>query len=244
MQSAPGGHIHPLGAAQAAPQLSRGPLEAHWLGRVPYREALTLQERVHAEVAQGVRPDTLLLLEHDAVITTGRQVVPGNVLIGAERRQELGIDLVETGRGGDVTYHGPGQLVGYPIVALQAPDERDIRGYVHRLEEVLIRTASDFGVVASRIEGLRGIWVGNDKLAAIGIRLVKWVTLHGFAFNVSTDLRDFQHIVPCGLTGRGVTSLDQLCAQPPSLQEVRRRLAYHSGVVLGRALHVEQVHPL
>lgn len=246
MQLSPGGHTHPLGAAasETARGLSRGPLEAHWLGRVPYREALGLQERVHREVADGKRADTLLLLEHDAVITTGRQVVADHVLIGAAQRDALGIDLVETGRGGDVTYHGPGQVVGYPIVALQAPDERDIRGYVHRLEEVLIRAAADFGVEATRIEGLRGIWVGNDKLAAIGIRLVRWVTLHGFAFNVSTDLRDFDHIVPCGLQGRGVTSLERLCQRPPSLQEVRRRLAFHCGQVLGRDLQVEQVQPL
>ena len=230
------------GTSQSTPPAPKA-LEAHWLGRVPYRQALALQERVHGEVASGARPDTLLLLEHDPVITTGRQMVAENVHIDAAKRAQLGIDFVETGRGGDVTYHGPGQLVGYPIIALQEA-ERDVRAYVYRLEELLIRTAQDLGVTAARVAGLRGIWVGNDKLAAIGIRLVKWVTLHGFALNVSTKLDDFNHIVPCGLHGRGVTSFQKLCKPEPTMMEVRRRVAYHAGEVLGRALKIEQVTPL
>lgn len=240
---------HPAGAQELAPltttpPVTLRPLEAHWLGRVPYREALALQEQVHQEVVAGLRPDTLLLLEHDPVITTGRQVVAENTLISPEERARLGIDFVTTGRGGDVTYHGPGQLVGYPIVALQ-PHEQDIRGYVHALEEVLIRTASDFAVQAQRVAGLRGIWVGNDKLAAIGIRLVTWVTLHGFALNVATNLAHFEHIVPCGLHGRGVTSFAKLRPDAaPSMLDVRRRVAYHASVVLRRSLTLEEVQPL
>lgn len=227
----------------AAPAESQRALETYWLGRMRYREALALQEKVHNGVVAQSRPDTLLLLEHDPVITTGRQTVAENVRIGAAERQRLGIDYVETGRGGDVTYHGPGQLVGYPIVALQ-PHEQDVRAYVYRLEEVLIRTAKDFGVTAARVAGLRGIWVGNDKLAAIGIRLVKWVTLHGFALNVTTDLDDFRHIVPCGLHGRGVTSLAVACSTPPSVFDVRRQVAFHTADVLGRSLKIEQVQGL
>jgi lipoate-protein ligase B len=209
-------------------------LVVHHLGRVPYAQALAQQTQIHAAVVAGLQADTLLLLEHPPVITTGRQTVAANVLIDTAEMTRRGIDYCETGRGGDVTYHGPGQLVGYPIIALQE-GEQDVRGYVHRLEEILIRTAADFGVTAVRVQGLRGIWVGNDKLAAIGIRLARWVTLHGFALNVCTDLKDFATIVPCGLHGRGVTSLAVLCAEPPSVAAVAERIVHHTGEILGRA---------
>jgi lipoyl(octanoyl) transferase len=211
--------------------------------RVPYGPMLALQEARHAEVLDGTSDDTLFLLEHEAVITTGRNTGDGHVLASRTALQARGVAFCETGRGGDVTYHGPGQIVGYPILALQ-PGEQDVKGYVHRLEEILIRTAADFGVRAERVPGLRGIWVGNDKLAAIGVRLARWVTLHGFALNVSTDLSAFGLIVPCGLHGRGVTSLARLCDPAPERAIVEARLVAHAEAVLGRRLYAAQATAL
>jgi len=203
------------------------------MGRVPYRPMLALQEDRHAEILRGEGADTLFLLEHERVITLGKNSGATNVLASPTLLAEHGIEVVTTGRGGDVTYHGPGQIVGYPVIHL-GPGEQDIKGYVFRLEEILIRTAQDFGVDASRVEGLRGIWVGAEKLAAIGVRVAQWTTLHGFALNVTTRLEDFGLIVPCGLHGRGVTSLARLCSAPPSLVEVEDRLVHHAAEVLGR----------
>lgn len=208
-------------------------MQVERMGLVPYGPMLTLQESRQQQVAEGLRPDTLFVLQHRAVVTTGRNTAEGHVLVSRAHLAARGVDYFETGRGGDVTYHGPGQLVGYPIVALQ-PAEQDVRTYVHKLEEVLIRTAADFGVRAERVEGLRGIWVGNNKLAAIGVRMSRWVTLHGFALNVSIDLGDFGLIVPCGLVGRGVTSLAQELGRAPPLQQVEDRLVDHCGEVLQR----------
>ena len=224
------------GPCPSAPALGGArPLAVQHLGRVRYSSALALQQRLHQEIVAGRRGDTLLLVEHDPVITAGSQTLAENLLVPPAELCALGIDYVETGRGGDVTYHGPGQLVGYPLIALQ-PGEQDVRAYVYGLEEVLIRTVADFGVTASRCPGMRGIWVGNDKLAAIGIRLAKWVTSHGFALNVETDLTAFAHIVPCGLHGRGVTSLAALCARPPTLAAVGARVVAHLAQLLRRTL--------
>jgi lipoyl(octanoyl) transferase len=203
---------------------------AHWLGRVQYADAHALQERLLGARLRGDIGDTLLLLEHEPVITLGRSARGENVLLSRERLSELGVDVYETGRGGDVTYHGPGQLVAYPIFDL-APDRRDVRRYVRDLARVMISLARTYGVEAGFIEGdskLVGVWVdeanprlwsgadGNSrgarlaKLGAIGVRLSRWVTMHGFAFNVSTDLSGFQLIVPCGIGQHGVTSLAAL----------------------------------
>ena len=208
-------------------------LQVERMGLVPYGPMLALQEQRQQQIAAGERSDTLFLLQHHAVVTTGRNTGAGHVLASQARLAHLNVDYFETGRGGDVTYHGPGQIVGYPIVALQ-PGEQDIKAYVFKLEEVLIRTAADFGVVATRVDGLRGIWVGNNKLAAIGVRLARWVTLHGFALNVSVDLDAFGLIVPCGLVGRGVTSLGQELGAAPAAQEVEDRLVDHCAAVLQR----------
>jgi lipoyl(octanoyl) transferase len=151
----------------------------------------------------------LLLLEHPPVITRGVRAGADNVLASPAVLRRRGVEVHDAPRGGDVTYHGPGQLVGYPIVLLK-PDRCDVHRYVRDLEEVLIRAVAEFGVRATRIPGLTGIWVGNDKLAAIGVRLSRWVTSHGFALNVTTDLDDFALIRPCGLADRGVTSLARL----------------------------------
>jgi lipoyl(octanoyl) transferase len=180
-------------------------------------------------------PDTLLLLEHDPVFTLGRNARKENVLLPDETLRERGFDVFESGRGGDVTYHGPGQVVGYPIVDL-SPDRRDVHRYVRDLEEVMIRCCAGYGITASRVEGLSGCWVGEEKIGAIGVRIARWVTSHGFAFNVSTDLSPFDLIVPCGIRGRGVTSVERLLGRPVSLDEVMDRLADHFGEVLERSV--------
>lgn len=213
--------------------------EYRYLGHVPYADALALQQEIVAARKSDTAPDTLLLLEHPHVITLGRAANRANVLADEETRARRGVELFETGRGGDVTYHGPGQLVGYPIINL-APDRCDVRKYVRDLEEVLIRTVADFGVEAERIAGLTGIWVGDEKLAAIGVRISRWVTMHGFAFNVTTDLDYFSLIVPCGITDHGVTSLAKLTGRRIAVEEVAARAARHFGEVFGREMLAAQ----
>ena len=196
-------------------------LEVRRLGTVGYQAALDLQTQLVEERKQGRIPDQLLLLEHPPVITLGarNRNARSNVLESAEMLAQRGVGLFETGRGGDVTYHGPGQLVGYPIIEL-SPARHDVHRYVRDLEEVLIQAVSDFGISASRIPGLTGIWVGDNKLAAIGVRLSRWVTSHGFALNVSTDLSNFGLIVPCGITDKGVTSMERLMDRTVPMAEV------------------------
>jgi lipoyl(octanoyl) transferase len=186
-------------------------VEIRRLGVVPYAQGLELQrDLVELRKAGGI-PDQLLLLEHPPVITLGVKTRNdrSHVVATEERLDEEGVEVFESGRGGDVTYHGPGQLVGYPILDLR-PDRCDVHRYVRDLEEVLIRTAGSFGIVAGRSPGLTGAWVGDEKLAAIGVRIARWVTSHGFALNVSTNLAHFGLIVPCGITDKGVTSLEKL----------------------------------
>ncbi len=220
-----------LNAAPEAPDRSRGSrelpaLEIRRWGAVPYRDALDRQQALVRSRQAGETPDQLVLLEHPPVITVGvsgrrRQ---GHVLASAARLHEHGIEVIDVPRGGDVTYHGPGQLVGYPILSLK-PDRCDVHRYVRDLEEVLIRTAARFGVEAGRIDGLTGVWVGREKLAAIGVRLSRWVTSHGFALNVTTNLDHFRFIVPCGLAGYGVTSLARLLGAAPSWTDVEAALS-------------------
>ncbi len=200
------------------------------LGRVPYGSGLEIQESLVAERQAGRVPDHLLLLEHDPVFTLGRNARRENVLVSAEALRERGFEVFETGRGGDVTYHGPGQVVGYPVLDL-SPDRRDVHRYVRDLEEVMIRACADYGVEAGRVEGLTGAWVGHDKIGAIGVRIARWVTSHGFAFNVATDLSAFDLIVPCGIRGRGVTSLERLLGRPTAFDEVVDRLTRHFAAV-------------
>ena len=196
-------------------------LEVRRLGLVPYDEALAMQRQLVEERRAGRVPDLLLLLQHPAVITLGVKGDGGraNVVATDERLAELGITVHETGRGGDVTYHGPGQIVGYPILDLK-PDRCDVHRYVRDLEDVMIRVCADYGVTAGRIKGLTGTWVGAEKIGAIGVRLSRWITSHGFAFNVSTDLDHFKLIVPCGISDRGVTSLERGTGRRLSLSEV------------------------
>ena len=204
------------------------PLAVRRLGRLPYAEALALQRSLVEDRRAGRIPDTLLLVEHPHVLTLGVRGDGGrsHILATDEALAARGIEVHETGRGGDITYHGPGQLVGYPIIDLN-PDRRDVHRYVRDLETVLIRTAADYGITAGRIDGLTGVWVGNEKLAAIGVRIARWITSHGFALNVTTDLDLFDLIVPCGIAGRGVTSLGRLLDRLVETAEVENRIIEH-----------------
>lgn len=202
------------------------PLEVRRLGLVSYREALGLQERLADARRAGEIHDLLLLLQHPPVITLGVRTRSSrvNVLATPEALAAAGVEVFETGRGGDVTYHGPGQLVGYPIISLK-PDRCDVHRYVRDIEEVMIRTAAAFGVEAAAVPGLTGVWVGNEKLGAIGVRIAKWTTSHGFALNVATDLTHFRLIVPCGIADKGVTSLERLLDRPVLMRDVEAAAA-------------------
>jgi len=186
-------------------------LQVRRLGTVPYAEAAALQKELVEQRRRGDIPDQLLLLEHPHVITLGVRVRDdhSHVIAPAEQLVAEGIEVVESGRGGDVTYHGPGQLVGYPILELEE-GRHDLHRYVRDIEEALIRALAVFGVASGRIAGLTGVWVGDEKIAAIGVRVSRWITSHGFALNLTTDLSRFGMIVPCGITDRGVTSLERL----------------------------------
>ena len=211
------------------------PLEVRRLGLVPYADALAMQRALVEERKAGRIPDLLLLLQHPPVITLGVRGDGGraNIVATGERLAELGIDIAETGRGGDVTYHGPGQVVGYPIIDLK-PDRCDVHVYVRDVEEVMIRVCADYGLTAGRVVGLTGTWIGAEKIGAIGVRISRWVTSHGFAFNVSTDLDHFKLIVPCGIADRGVTSLERATGRRIPLSDVEDALVRHFGDVFDR----------
>jgi lipoyl(octanoyl) transferase len=220
-------------------------LQVERMGRIGYTAMLALQEARHAAVLADTEPDTLFLLEHDPVVTLGKNSgLDGadNLRRTPQELQQLGIEVHRSSRGGDVTYHGPGQIVGYPIYKMR-DGEKDIRRYIWKLEEVLIRTCAEYGITATRVEELRGVWVGNDKIAAIGVRVARWTTMHGFALNVSTDLTAFDYIVPCGIHDRGVTSLERLLGRKVPLAEVEDHLARHLARVLERQLSaVDDAH--
>jgi lipoyl(octanoyl) transferase len=193
------------------------------LGLVEYADGLAAQKLLVSARAQGLIPDTLLLLEHPRVITLGRGADERNLLLGREVLAREGYEVYETDRGGDVTYHGPGQIVGYPILDLK-PDRKDVRKYVASVEEVMIRAARAWGLEPERSQGRIGIWTRAGKLGAIGVHISRWITSHGFALNVRTDLRDFAAIVPCGIAGAGVASLQSLLGRAPELREVEEQL--------------------
>jgi lipoyl(octanoyl) transferase len=210
-------------------------IEIRRLGTVPYAEALELQRSLVEDRRAGKVGDLLLLLEHPHVVTLGVRGDGGrsHIVADAASLAARHVEVHETGRGGDVTYHGPGQIVGYPILDLR-PDRCDVHRYVRDIEDVLIRAAADYGVTACRVDGLTGVWVGRDKLAAIGVRIGRWITSHGFAFNVNTDLDYFGLIVPCGIGDRGVTSLARLLDRPISLDDAQDRIAMHFQAVFAR----------
>ena len=203
---------------------------------VPYNEGIRLQEQlVQARIDERI-PDVVLFLEHSSVVTLGTRAESGHVLLSLDELTARDIGLFRTSRGGDVTFHGPGQLVMYPILRL-GEREADTHGYLRNLEEIAIRTAGDFKAPAFRRTGLTGAWTKRGKLAAIGIRFKRWVTYHGMSFNVSPDLSGFSTIVPCGLHNEPVTSLRELLGNAtPPVSEVRERMAFHFSDVCGRLL--------
>ena len=202
-------------------------MDVRRLGLLGYQEALDLQKELVERRRRDEIPDQLLLLEHPPVITLGVKARSSrsHVLESDESLAAKGVGLFETGRGGDVTYHGPGQLVGYPIFNLK-PDRCDVHQYVRDLEEALIRAVAAFGISGRRVQGLTGVWVGSEgaeeKLAAIGVRISRWVTSHGFALNVNTRLEHFGLIIPCGIADRGVTSMERLLGRPVGMDEVQQ----------------------
>src|SRR5579863_3199967 len=207
------------------------------LGFIGYREAFALQQRLVAARKEGLIEDVLLFCEHPHVITLGRNGKRANLLASENVLRQKGVEFHETDRGGDITYHGPGQIVGYPIVDLGAI-RRDVHWYVRMLEEAMIRATSEFGIAARRVEGKTGIWVdaseNEEKLAAIGVHISRWVTSHGFAYNVATDLRYFELIVPCGIAERKATSLEKLLGRAVKRNEAAPRIVEHFGEVFGR----------
>ncbi len=202
-------------------------------GRERFAATWARQLELHRARVAGSAPDTLILVEHEPVITLGRQGEESNLLVGDAELAARGFDLHRIERGGDITYHGPGQLVGYPIISLR---ERgmSVRAFVHGIEEALIGVAANFGISAARSSGFPGVWVGNDKLAAIGVAIRGGVSYHGFALNVSTDLTHFELIVPCGLEGKGVTSLSKLLGRHVSLDEATAVAAVEMSAVFSR----------
>jgi lipoate-protein ligase B len=210
------------------------------LGLIGYEEASALQRALVAARKADAVPDVLLLCEHPHVITLGRNGKREHLLASEQLLRQMTVEFCETDRGGDITYHGPGQVVGYPILKLSKL-RRDVGWYVRQLEELMIRTTAEFGVTAERLQGMTGIWVdavggGEEKLGAIGVHLSRWVTSHGFAYNVSPDLRYFDLIVPCGLNGKRATSLEKLLGRRVPREDVARRLAQHFGDVFGFAM--------
>jgi lipoate-protein ligase B len=197
-------------------------VEIVWLGEVAYREALALQLSCLDRRATRRIPDTLLLLTHPHVYTLGRAGDEANLLVSKERLASEGVPLERVGRGGDITYHGPGQLVGYPIVLMEKPD---VHKFVRSIEAALIDAVRAFGVASRRIEGLTGVWAGERKIASIGVGIRKWVTYHGFALNVTTDLAWFRRIHLCGLKGREATSIAEETGSAPAMEAVREAVA-------------------
>ncbi len=206
------------------------------LGLIGYAEAWALQKRIVAARKAAAIEDVLLVCEHPHVITQGRNGKREHLLASEHVLRQKGVEYYETSRGGDITYHGPGQIVGYPILNLGAI-RRDVVWYVRMLEEAMIRATSEFGITAERVAGKTGIWVKSgdteEKLAAIGVHISRWVTSHGFAYNVSTDLRYFDLIVPCGIADRKATSLEKLLGRSVEQEEVAQRIARHLGELFG-----------
>jgi lipoyl(octanoyl) transferase len=207
-----------------------------YLGRVGYAEATLLQQALRDRVRRGTGREHLLLLEHPHVYTLGRSAASSDIVAPPDWLRERGVEVATSNRGGQVTYHGPGQLVGYPIIDLD-PDRRDVRRYVRDLQEVLVRTLAEQGVDAHARESPEiGVWVAAAKIASIGVHLSRWITTHGFALNLGTDLEYFQGIVPCGLAGVRMTSVEVVTGVRPELADVATRLAAHFGAVFERQL--------
>jgi len=226
----------PVRTREGAPAAARPTCEVHRLGTVPYARGLAIQDDLVQRRRAGEIPDQLLLLEHPHVLTLGRDAHAENIVADGERLRALGIEVHEVGRGGDVTYHGPGQLVAYPILDL-APDRCDLHRYVRDLERVMLGVLADFGIAGSTVAGKTGVWVADAKVGAIGVRVARWITSHGIAFNVHSDLAFFDLIVPCGLQGSAVTSLAALTGRDDlSVGDAGTRFAAHFGRVFERTM--------
>lgn len=212
-------------------------LEVRRLGRIGYSDALALQKELEAEVIAQRSTDFLLLLEHPHTFTIGRRAKESGILATAETLGSMGVEVFETNRGGKVTYHGLGQIVGYPILSL-SPDREDVHKYVRDLEEVLIRTMADFDIEAFRIDGLTGVHTSQGKIAAIGVHIKRWVTTHGFALNVNTDLSYYNWIIAC--EGEPVTSMDKLLGSEVSIGEVEQRIIVNFESVFGSSARMAE----
>lgn len=208
-------------------------------GRMPYEEAFAMQKRDVARIGRGEGTDVFYLLEHPHVITKGRNAGTDAILADRAFIERRRLQVADCDRGGDVTYHGPGQLVGYPILKLE-PGKRSLRRYVHDLEEVLVRTLADFGVDSYRHPVYRGVWAGENKIASIGIRISRWITSHGFALNVSTDLSFFSLIIPCGISGCEMTSMEKILGVKPNMDAVKETTTAHFSDVFERNLVIEK----
>lgn len=214
------------------------PLHIRYLGRLPYHQAWELQKTLVDQRLAGDIPDTLLLLEHDPVITLGRSGKRDSLLVDADELSRRGIELVHSDRGGDITWHGPGQIIGYAILDLR-DGHRDVRRFVQGLEQTVIDTCAEHGLTAERLDGAPGVWLrdaprGDRKVAAIGARFTRWITHHGFALNVNPNLEGFRLIVPCGLHGKAVTSLEAELGHKVPMGAVMERLAHHFARVFER----------
>jgi lipoate-protein ligase B len=210
------------------------------LGLVEYGEAYRLQKKLHRQRLKGDIPDTLLLLEHPPTVTIGRSGSLENILVSREQLIQEGISLFFIGRGGDVTYHGPGQLVGYPIMDLSRRG-KDIHRYVHALEEVLLRTLKDFSIFANRDDSHAGVWVDEEEVAAIGLSIRRWVTMHGFALNINPNIKHFSLINPCGFSNRKATSMSQILGREVDMEEVAKRLVAHFSDVFGKTMEMSSL---
>ncbi len=215
-------------------------LHVAWLGRTEYRRCWSLQQRLFDLRRAGAVPDTLLLTEHNPVFTIGRTGDPCHVLAEAEELRRRGIELVDCDRGGDVTYHGPGQLVAYPILDLHG-FYLDLHRYLRALEQSVIVLLSRYGIRADRHPAYTGVWVGDEKICAIGIRSSRWITMHGLALNVNTDLTPFDRIIPCGIFEKGVTSMERLLGRPLPLEAIGAEFAEAFGAVF--AVHTSPAVP-
>jgi lipoyl(octanoyl) transferase len=203
-------------------------------GKMDYATSIVLQESYGKTLQEGTGGEVFILLEHPHVITLGRGFHVDNLLMSPDLLAKKGVSVEETARGGDVTYHGPGQVVGYPIISLA--DKPDLHLYLRNLEELMIRTVSDFGIQADRKPGMTGIWVHDEKIGAIGVRVVRWITTHGFALNVNTDLKYFDYIVPCGIKQYGVTSLQKLLGREIPLEDVHQSLITNFADIFDRKM--------
>ena len=204
----------------------------HDLGQRPYQEVWDYQKEIQAKRIAGEIEDTLLMVEHEPVYTLGKNANENHLL----QSRDQSVDVFNIERGGDITFHGPGQLVGYPILDL-SNYKKSVSWYMRTLEQIIIDTVSEFGIEAKRIEGLTGVWVGDEKIAALGVRIRRWVTMHGFSINVNTDLTFYDGIIPCGIFDHGITSMEQLLCRPQNIEKVKKVVRSKFGYyfILGEA---------